>query len=292
MMKCSTAAVRTLIVALGITMIGMLVIGGCSKDDATAPQTTAVPTVDGDVFESVIAAIAEDDGGVVDQVGDLAAIADGTDSLACAAKPLAGIGVPVYDSATGTWQVQVMRQKGGPAEPFQTAYTWTYRYQYRNQSGEPLQHRVVGTDTAYSIQFEIVAGNGTCRTARLSQRVMSMTGTLVATGVNTDTIVINGACTRTGVDTLSSCQSVRTLEYQLELAFANVRCLRGQAEDISQQVRGDLSGNFVANVAFMSGYAYGETNITRTMEIAMGDGRATLAIGDGSYSGDLATGTP
>ncbi|MDD4051252.1 MAG: hypothetical protein PHR28_05060 [candidate division Zixibacteria bacterium] len=292
MMKCSTAALRMLMIAFGITMIGMLIAGGCSKDDTTAPQTSTVPTVDSDVFESVIAAIAEDNGGIVDQVADLAAIADGADSLASTAKPIAGVGVPVYDSATSTWQVQVMRQRGSVSEPFHATYTRTYRYQYRDQSGEPLQHRVVGADTACSVSFEIVAGNGSCHTTRLSQQVMSMTGTLQATGVDTDTIVISGTCTRTGVDTLTSYQSVRTLEYQLELTFANVRCLRGQSEDISQQVRGDLSGNYIANVAFMSGYTYGETNITRTMEITMEDGRATLSIGDGSYSGDLATGTP
>jgi len=292
MMKYFTATLRMLMAGFGILMIGMLVAGGCSKDDATAPQTSIIPTAEKDVFESVITAIAEDNGGVVDQADDLAAIAGGIDSLSAFAKPIAGIGVPVYDSATCTWQVQIMRQRGAPSEPFHATYTRTYRYQYRNQFGEPQAQRLVGSDTAYSVHFEIVEGNGSCHTTRLSQRVMSMNGTLLATGVNTDTIVISGTCTRSGVDTLTSYQSVRTLEYQLELSLTNVRCLRGQSEDISQQIRGDLSGSYIANVAFMSGYTYGETNISRTMEIAMGDGRAILSIGDGTYSGDLATGTP
>jgi hypothetical protein len=121
---------------------------------------------------------------------------------------------------------------------------------------------------------------------------MNMTGTLEATGINADTIVISGTCTRSGVDTLLTNQSVRTLAYQLELTFANVRCLRGQAQDMAEQITGDLSGNFTANVSFMSGYTYGETAITRTMAIVMADGQAAVAIGDKTYTGDLATGTP
>jgi hypothetical protein len=270
----------------------MFVAGGCSKDDTVAPQTTAVPTADSDVFETVIAAIGEDNGGVVDLAGDMAAAADDIDSFPVSAKIIAGVGVPAFDSVTGTWQVQITRQKGNPAEPSHATYMRTYRYQYRNQSGETLQHRVNGADTAYSIHFEVMEGSGTGHTSRIAQQIMSMVGTLEATGVNTDTIVINGTCTRTGVDTLLSYQSVRTLEYQLELTFANVRCLRAQTQDISQQIKGDLNGSFMANVSFMSGYTYGETNIVRTMAVVIGVGHATVSIGDGTYTGDLATGTP
>jgi len=275
-----------------LLIIGMVVASGCSDDESTTPQSTAVPTADEDVFETVIAAIGEDNGGIVDLAGDIAAASDDIDSFPVSAKRIAGGGVPVYDSVTKTWQVQVMRQNGSPTDPFRATYMRTYRYQYRDQLGETLQHRVAGSDTAYAIRFEIMEGSGTCHTNRLAQQVMSMTGTLEAAGINTDTITINGTCTRIGLDTLLSYQSARTLEYQLELTFANVRCLRGQTQDVAQQITGELSGSFTANVSFMSGYTYGETAITRTMAVVMGDGEAVVSIGEKTFNGDLATGTP
>lgn len=292
MRKRSTVTAVLSMVGLGLMITAVVLIGGCSKDDSVDSPATVLPTADADVFETVIAALGEDNGGIVDLAGDMAAAADDVDSFPVSAKRAAGVGVPAYDSATGTWQVQIMRQNGSPAEPFHASYMRTYRYQYRNQLGETLHYRVAGTDTAYMIRFEIMEGSGSCHTNRIAQQIQSMIGTFDVSGVNGDTIAINGTCTRTGLDTLLSYQSVRTLQYQMELTFANVRCLRGQAQDLARQITGELSGNFTANVSFMSGYTYGETAITRTMAIVMGNGQATVSIGEGTYDGDLATGTP
>ncbi len=291
-MRLFSVILRKPVLGLLLLIIGMFITGGCSDDEAVAPQTIAVPMADEDVFETVIAAIGEDNGGIVDLAGDIAAAADDVDSFAVSAKRVAGVGVPAYDSVTKTWQVQVMRRNGSVSEPFHATYMRTFRYQYRNQLGESLQHRIVGSDTAYSIHFQIMEGSGTGHTNRLAQQVMSMTGTLDATGINADTIAINGTCTRSGLDTLFTHQSVRTLEYQLELTFANVQCLRGEAQEAASHVRGELGGAFMANVSFMSGSTYGETAITGTLAVVMGDGLATVSIGDRTYTGDLATGTP
>ena len=289
-MKSVRVKLQMALACFTIALMGMLVVSGCADDSAVDSQADVVLTANKDISESVAAAIAEDNGGVIDQVADLAAIAGGADSLSVAKKALAEGAFPEYDSATNTWQLHISRERGGISEPFHATFTRTYRYQFFNRFGEPQKQWLVGVDTAYSIHFEILEGSGQCHTLRYSQCVTSMNGSLVATGINADTIIINGTCSRIGIDTLTGDQSVRRLQYQLALAFSNVRCLRSQFYDVPRQVSGSLSGIYTATVSFMSGYAYGETSLNRNMAIAMGDGQAAITIGGDTYIGDLVTG--
>lgn len=273
-----------------ILLASMLVVAGCADDSGVDSQADVVLTANKDISESVSAAIAEDNGGVVDLISDLAAIAGGAESLSVAKKAPVGGAFPEYDSATNTWQLHISRERGDTSTPFHASFTRTYRYQFFNQLGEPQKQWLVGGDTAYSMQFEIMEGSGQCHTLRYAQCVSAMNGSLMVTGINSDTVIINGTCARTGVDTLTSDQAVRRLQYQLTLAFANVRCLRGPSDDVPGQVSGDLSGNYTATVTFMSGHAYGETYLNRNMAIVMNNGEAAITIGSDTYVGDLITG--
>ena len=275
----------TIAVALGIFLFV-----GCSDNKTTAPVTT-VPTVEGDITEIVVTGIAADDGGALDQFIDISALADGNDSLSVAKVAVdGGTVVREYDSLTAQWQVQLTRQRGDSGGPFYAQVSRTYRYQYRNKDGVPQARWLVGADTAYSMGFSIMEGDGECRTLRFSHRLTALNGEFEVTGVNTDTLTINGSYSRSGVDTLKTFQSRRMIEHQLTLQFSNVRCLRGNPVDFCNRVSGEVSGQYAATVTFMSGFAYGETNITRNMNIIMGEGRAIVAIGDKIFEGDLATG--
>lgn len=275
-----------------LLLLVFTLFSACSKDSTTAPLNTDIPTVNKDISEAVASAISMDNGGIVDQLADLAAIA--TDSVtSIAAKLLAGsIGTPNYDSATGTWRLQIARERGESGGPFHAIFTRTYTYQYRNGNGEPQKQWVVNSDTAHSIQFGILEGSGECRTLRICQQLNNMNGNWLATGVNTDTMTISGTYECIGLDTLKSHQTVRAMQYRLNLMFTNIRCLRGESVDFTGRVMGNMSGTFLANVAFMSGYSYGETNIFRNMNVAMAEGSASITIGSERYMGDLATGEP
>jgi hypothetical protein len=261
---------------------------GCSSDNVT--NTSAdIPVVNEDISEIVSKALAVDNDGVIEELGELAEIAQDL-SLPEAAKRAAISGYPQFDSITATWTVETTSQHGLATGLLYAQHAHVYRYQYRNQQGEPQKEWIVGLDTARSIQFQIMEGNGWCRTINHAGKLDSTTSDWIATGVNTDTLTINGTCLRAGLDSLRSHDAVRTMQYQLSLTFNNVRCLRGDTSDICRQIQGTLSGNFAANVAFMGGHTYGETTVTREMTITMNQGQAAISIGDKTYQGDLATG--
>jgi hypothetical protein len=288
-MKIVLSTFRSLFAIFALLLVSWL-FTGCSKDSATNPANTDLPTANKDISETVAGSIAMDNGGIVDQIADLAAIATESDSFAVAKLWAGSAGAPTYDSITGTWRLQFTRERGEPGGSFHAIFTRTYTYQYRNRNGEPQKQWLVDSDTAYSIQFGILEGNGECRTLRLCQQLNNMNGNWLATGVNTDTLIISGTYECNGLDTLRSFQTVRAMQYQLSLMFTNMRCLRGKSVDFTGRVAGNMSGTFLANVAFMSGYSYGETNIFRNMNISMAEGEASITIGSERFMGDLATG--
>lgn len=275
--------------SLGLALIFTLTVIGCSSDDAVKSSTVLVPTVEEDVSESVAGSIAADNGGIIDELGDITELAQESAEFTLALKPEVAA-LPVYDSITGTWTLEINKERGYPNGQHYARYTRTYTYQYRNQDGEPQREWRVGQDTARSIHITVVDGNGYCRTLRLGGYQTQVLAQWVAQGANTDTLSISGACQRSGVDTLKSHQAVRTLAYQLAMQFSNLRCLRGAGSDAAGEVRGDLAANFTAAVTFMSGPAYGDTNVVRTMAIEMNQGEAQISVNGQSYSGDLATG--
>jgi hypothetical protein len=261
---------------------------GCSSDEVTNTATD-VPIVNEDVSEIVARAIAVDNDGVLEELGQLVELTQDL-SLAKVGKLAAVAGDPQYDSATYTWTVEVTSQYGLATGLIYAQHTHTYQYQYRNQSGEPQKEWINGLDTARTIQFQIMEGSGWCRTLNYRGQLIGASSEWIASGANTDTLTINGTCLRTGLDSLRTHDAVRTLQYQLSMTFNNIRCLRGDASEIDQQVQGELGCNFAANVAFMSGHAYGETNVVREMTVTMNQGQATIAIGDNTYESDLETG--
>jgi hypothetical protein len=174
------------------SLLALFLFTGCSKDSATNPLNTDLPTANKDISEAVASSIAMDNGGIVDQLADLAAIATESDSFAMAKLWAGSAGAPNYDSVTGTWQLQFTRERGEPGGPFHAIFSRTYTYQYRNRNGEPQKQWLVNSDTAYSIQFGILEGNGECRTLRICQQLNNMNGSWLATGVNTDTLIISG----------------------------------------------------------------------------------------------------
>lgn len=263
---------------------------GCGHDDSAVTPTATLPTANMDIGETVLSSIAMDDGGVIDELADLAALAVEPDSLVAAKALETWGGIASYDSTTGTWCMQITRQRGDSGAAVRSRYTRTYSYQFRNKDGEPQKRWLVGTDTACTMQFGVADGSGECRNLRLCRQLLSETGNWTVTGVNTDTLIINGNYEQLGLDTLRSYQAVRAFQHQLNLMFTNVRCMRGTTADFAHEIQGSIAGTFLANVAFMSGHAYGETNIYRIMNIAMTGGEATVTIGGEQYTGDLTTG--
>jgi hypothetical protein len=282
--------------ALLLPAFATLVMMGCDKSNPVSATDDMNATED--AAESIASAIGSDDGGMADQLSDVVELASrsgiqaqssaGLDKYSNAAE-FAKIDTS-YDPATGTWTLKLSRERGNPNGVPYAQISRTYTYQFLNKNGEAQRYYIVGGDTAYTINFNIVEGTGTHRTNRLSQKLTGLSGNFVATGVNTRLITINGNYQRSAVDTITTRNSVRTLDHTLKLSFTDVQVPAGRRFEHRRKITGTISGNYTAFVTFKSGESYSEKNINRDFTIELGDGECNIHIRGLKFVGDLLLG--
>ncbi len=153
-----------------------------------------------------------------------------------------------------------------------------------------MQYWTNGTDTAYSVQFDIVSGSGEHRTLRVSQQLTGLSGSWVATGVNTDTVTINGTYSRSAVDTITTPFATRTLNHSISMNFVDLKGPRGSRLDLSQNLSGTVTGEYQAQVTFQRGTAYRERSVDRNFTIVLGDGSASISLDGKHFMSNVQTG--
>lgn len=254
---------------------------------------TAGLSANEDAAESLASAVGEDNGGVIDQVGDLLESAenDGFSSLSKSGG-LDGIESKeaVYDSINGVWTITLFRERGNPDGVFYAQYERVYNVQFLNAAGNPQKRYITNGDTAYTVNFDIISGTGYHRTRRLTHELKDLGGSLVATNANLPNVTINGTYARAATDTVTTRNAERTLDYQLDIVLTDVVGPRGKRRDLSKKVSGEINGIYEAVATFTRGDAYVEKNISRTIHIVFGDGNADIRVNGQRYSGDVSTG--
>ncbi|HKK20958.1 MAG TPA: hypothetical protein VJ983_05745, partial [candidate division Zixibacteria bacterium] len=168
--------------------------------------------------------------------------------------------------------------------------TRTYHLRYRDQLGNPMQYWTNGTDTAYSVQFEIVSGSGEHHNMRVSQQLTGLSGSWTATGVNTDTVTINGTCSRFAVDTITTAFATRTLDHSISMNFIDLKGPRGSRLDLSQKLSGTVTGEYQAQISFQRGTAYRERAVERNFTIVLDDGSASISVNGKHFISNVQTG--
>lgn len=273
-----------------------LLMSACEKDSPMSSQSQDDSIATEDAAESIASAIGSDNGGIVDQVGDVLELASfghlqvQSDELLSKSTGIAKIDTS-YDPATGTWTLKLNRERGNPEGVPYAQISRTYTYQFLNKNGQPQKYWKVGADTAYTIKFNIVEGTGTHRTRHLSQKLTGLSGAFTATGVNTRLVTINGAYERSAVDTITTRDAVRTLDHTVKFTFTDVQAPRGSRHgDVHRKLSGNISGTYNAFVTFQRGESYSEKTINRTFSIELGDGSANLHIRGLKFKCDLLLG--
>jgi len=276
--------------------LAALVMIGCEKQDPLSVTEDNMATED--AAESIASAIGAENGGAVDQLGDVAELASITGIQGQAsyllgkyseANALAKIDTS-YDPATGTWTLKLNRERGDKNGVPYAQISRTYTYQFLNATGQPQKYWKVGADTARTIKFNIVEGTGTHRTQHLSQQLTGLSGNFTATDVQTRLITINGNYQRSAVDTITTREAVRTLDHTLKLTLTEVKVPRGGRGELHRKLSGTISGTYTAKVTFQRGESYSEKNINRTFTIALGDGDAHIDIRGRKFKGVLLLG--
>jgi hypothetical protein len=294
--------------ALIAIAFGMLLVTGCRKN-STGPPLDASLNSNQDAAQSVANAVGEDNGGVMDQMGD---IADATGSAGISAnvgtywteetlmKSTTTNGdtiVKTFNTSDTSWTVYVSRSRVGLLGR-QAGFTRTYYMKFIDQDGIALPRYITMTtpaDTASTILFKVLAGLGYTQTRYVSTYLLSISSDLVVTGAKTSTITVNGTFTRTGTDTIMTRTGERVLNHTLVASLQNVTGPRTPRYLTSTRVPratgGTITGTYTATVSVVRGDSYTERNFTKTFTITFGiDGIGSINMNGTRFTCDITYG--
>ncbi len=277
-------------------VLAVMFVAGVGCEKSTEPTTDKATQ---DAAESIAAAIGEDDGGILDQMGDLALVCSpgGLQTLSLGvggdgmlAKRLGVADTLFYDNATGYWTIEFARERSMLFGLYYASFTRRYQVQFRNNAGQPQQFYIVGSDTAHSVNFKILDGTGYARSPRWNHHLGNLLADWTVTNAHTNILTVNGNYTRSAIDTLLTYNGVRSADHTLTMTMGDITGPRGNRNNISVATSGELSGTYTGNVTFVSGETYGERNFTRTFTVTFNNGTATITVNGRSFTSDLKTG--
>lgn len=277
------------LITLFLATLFMIGVAGCdsSTDDSAI-------TANEDVAESLAKLTAEDTGGLVEQAGDVLELASAGEIQAqtavVAGKSQTDIIERTYDDATGTWTISVLREREDASGERQFSLQKVYEVQFLDANGDPQKFFVTNGETAHAMSFVIVEGTISLTTPRVSAMRDNITGSWMATGVNTDTVTLNGSYFRSGGHTITGLEAVRTLDYDLSLEVEDLVGPKGSRRDLSQKLSGTVSGEYEAFATFERGDSYREREISKEFTITIADGEATIVVNGEVFQSNVRTG--
>jgi hypothetical protein len=280
---------KTNIITLSTAVLLLLGSTGC--DSVTDDQPVAGNE---DVAESLAKLTAEDTGGLVQQAADVLELASVGDIQAqtatVAGKDQRDVIERVYDVASGTWTISVSRERGDPEGDRYLTLDKVYEVQFLDANDDAQKFFVTNGDTARAISFVILEGEISLTTPRVTALRDNITGSWMATGVNTSTVTLNGTYSRSGGHTVTTLEAVRTLDYELALPVDELVGPKGSRRDLSQKISGTVSGQYDAVRTFERGDAYREREISREFTITIAEGEATIAVNGEVFQSNVRTG--
>lgn len=279
-----------------LATVMLLVAVGCQKDSITTPDNTEdVALIDNkDIAIITAAAVGENGGGALDQIGDLMVLASPQGYSGLSKPDNHGIiqtKTVSYDSLSKTWTVILQRERGTPSDSIYGSWKRTLTHQFRNKVGIAQKWYITKGDTAYSIAFSIISGSGKFFNPRHSHELKSISASWVATNTNTDMITVNGTFQRAAVDTLFGKQGVRISDHSINLKLNDVTGPRGSRRDLSQKVSGSITGMFKADMQLIINGKTWYRRVEREIDIQLGGGDITISIENKQYRGNPETGS-
>lgn len=290
---------RSLFSAAVLCGVFSLLAVGCGEDKSSGADNSS-PNADQDAAALVAQSLGASSGGAADEINDLMKLAKAS-PIENSKWSVERTGLQpsdlTYDTETGTWTLQFSRTRGLETGMRYSHVERTYTWQFRKSNGEPQVSYIVGTDTAYSIQFNIVSGSGYHRTPRISQHLTELEGDFLAMGTNKNSVVINGSYLRSAIDTITTMRATRVVDHTLDLTYTDITIGRDAPGEAWQNMSGSITGTYTADIEFISGSAYGETHVERNIDVTVTGGTATIHIRGMSYicnlqDGDLADEIP
>lgn len=271
------------------TALLLLSLSGCGENSTEPPQS---PTIEKDAAETITASLAYNTGGTIDQLIDLStlATADGFNGMKDRYPGTYFIIQRDYDPVQGKWSIHIERERGTVGHIPYAFVSRDYLLQYLNADGVPQQYYITASDTARTVNFQVLSGQGRHQTRRLSQQLNQLSANWVLTDAHQDVMTVNGSYYRAAVDTIRTFTRVRTSDHNLQLNITDLTLPRGSSPSLVNAISGTVTGHFHADITFTNGSSYSENVIDRDINIVIGGGQANIGLGPETYLGNIVTG--
>jgi hypothetical protein len=276
-----------------ISIISLLIFTmGCEKKNATEVTFSDDSISNEEIALSVAASIGENTGGALDQFGD-ALDQTGSENMNTLWKVSDTENIAshtaAYDSVRQMWIIHVVRERGNPSGPHYAYFERTYNLQFLDSNGDPQRRMIVDGDTACSVIFKIIDGDGRHTTPRLSQELKAISGNWLLTNTNLEMVTMNGSYYRAAVDTIFIPRGSRISDHTLNLTFTDVVGPRGTRRDLSQEVSGIVSGTYTATVTIIKCSTTIIREIQRNIYIVLGSGELNIQVNGEQFRFDPET---
>ena len=283
--------------ALFSLALSFMLLTGCSQENSMAPTPTTQLDASADVAESVATAVGEESGGVMDLVGDIFELTAAIQLGKATNDGFLDHREASYDEATGTWTLIVQRERGVPGDVPYGYWDRIFTYQFFNAAGEVQKFYVTDGDTARTINFNVIEGDGYHKNFRLAHDLKSIQGAFVATNTHAELITVNGTYARAAVDTITTKNFTRTSDHTLDVTVIDLVGPRDSfntrgklRRNLAQKVSGRITGTFHADIVFDGERGYAEKTVDKEIDIVIGDGEAEIVVGGRKYMSNIRTG--
>lgn len=286
----NTRQIKRFCLSFLLILPAVLAMMGCSKDSSMEPTPMTSVSSSADAAESIAGAVGNQSGGLADLIGD---IVDFTKVL-----KLGNVNnfdfldhrQAEYDETTGVWTITVERERDGKSKQSSGYWQRVYTIRFLNVNGLPQKHYITNLDTARTVEFNILSGQGFFKNKRVSHELKELQASFVATNVHTNLITVNGAMQRAGVDTVKTMNMTRISDHTLQLTVTDLVGPADSRGDLSQKISGTISGTFHADITFDGKSGYSETTVDKTFTIVITNGQAEIIINGQKYICDLESG--
>lgn len=277
---------KILIHVLSFSICMLLLFAGCdssSTDDEALDTETST-----DVATTVALSVSEEDGGVADQLEDVVTLANEASlGKEGGAHPIIQSSDPMYDDVTGTWTVDISRERTSPNGERSIEYQRTYEYQFLDADGQPQQFFNTDSTLAKTIIFRILSGSGQYTSPEVVSGLNSLTADWTVSNADEDVFTVSGTYRRSASSTIERALVTRTMDYNIVINQIQLNVPRG---GVLRNFTGTLSADYEAIRSTNVENAERDVEVSVSVDIAINDNQVSIDIERDRFVSTLDTG--
>lgn len=272
--------------ALSFFICTLLLFAGCdssSTDDEVLDTETST-----DVATTVALSVSAEDGGVADQLEDVVTLTnDAILSKQEGSHPTIQSSDPEYDTITGTWTVDISRERTSPNGERSVSYQRSYEYQFLNADGQPQQFFNTDSTLATTMIFRIISGSGQYSSPEVESGLNSLTADWTVSNADEDVFTVSGSYQRSGSSTIERALVTRTMDYAMVINQLEMNVPRG---GVLRDFTGTLSADYEAMRNTNVENSERDVQVSVSVDITIDDNQVIIDIDRDRFVSTLDTG--